>query len=128
MRLFSLLKWSAVPLCLAGILFFVKSAGADALQLSVTAGPAPLEVRVIGPLKLISNNKGTPQPFVSCGGYTIDWGDGHYSPMMDTTCAAGFVHTYAKPGEYTVRASLWHSLPTDGQQIDWSGVASITVK
>jgi hypothetical protein len=65
-------------------------------------------------------------------GFSIDWGDGSGdgdAARGKSTPAKGEAgtHTYASPGSYTIKATLYDFLPTDGHETYWTGSLTVTV-
>lgn len=128
------------------------------LEISAKSGPAPFEVRLDGESELVRRIRehfdqgreclttefGTWGVFQDWkGGFVLDWGDRSirrgilyrpagwaYVPRAgdETVCLDPFRHSYAVPGTYTVRGSLFDRDPDNGN-IDWrwTGTATVTV-
>jgi len=65
-------------------------------------------------------------------GFSIDWGDGTGDGDAGRGKSAPVkgepgTHTYASAGTYTIKATLYDFLPTDGHETYWTGSLTVTV-
>jgi hypothetical protein len=81
----------------------------EKLELSQTAGPAPLTVQITAPVNQ---------------SMSVNWGDGVEVSGEDE---ARFKHVYKVPGTFVVKAEISHPGPSDQPVVDWSDKAVVTV-
>ena len=107
--------------------------GGHPLQLTQTAGPAPLNVRITGPDVLITKVRNwNGRMSIGGAGFSIDWGDGpRQTPMTFERGTSNnedlFSHTYSVPGTYTINATTYRPGPNDGPIYNWKSAVSVTV-
>lgn len=105
----------------------------EPLVLSVSKGPAPLTVRIVGPKRLVDKVNSWDGRFVfGSSGFSISWGDGVHEPQRkgDTFYAEKkdyLQHTYTVPGGYNVNTSIYHLGPNDGAVTDWKSMTGVQV-
>jgi hypothetical protein len=123
-----------------GAALAIRHENVAALKIEHKDGTAPLTVAVEAPAELVDlltrwqKNNGQHQKWGD--GFSLEWGDGlaagdaarpYGSPGSDTLGPIG-KHTYAKPGTYSLSASLYDFMPDDSHKVYWRGNATITVK
>jgi hypothetical protein len=106
---------------------------ACAAGLDVAVATEGLTVRITGPESLITRAGGFPDgvPYAGCL-YGVEWGDGQQTPgkgemLNPPYCSSDLRHTYAQPGQYTIRAMTYDAGPTDGMENVQNGEMTVSV-